>query len=75
MIKHSDDITSSQKMVGWLFGFHGISIFVGYLTPNPFLNKKSVVFQIIQSSMSTQFNCHKLFYFKLFRLFKQFLFS
>ena len=26
-------------LVGWLFGFYGISIFVGYLTPNPFLYK------------------------------------
>ena len=24
-------------LVGWLFGFYGISIFVGYLTPNSFL--------------------------------------
>ena len=23
----------------WLFGFYGISTFVGYLTPNPFLCK------------------------------------
>ena len=23
--------------VGWLVGFYGISTFVGYLTPNPFL--------------------------------------
>ena len=52
-------------LVGWLFGFCGISTFVGYLTPNPFLYQLSVVFQIIESSMSTQFN------FKLFSLFKQ----
>ena len=24
---------------GWLVGFYGISTFVGYLTPNPFLRK------------------------------------
>ena len=24
-------------LVGWLFGFYGISTFVGYLTPKPFL--------------------------------------
>ena len=24
---------------GWLVGFYGISAFVGYLTPNPFLCK------------------------------------
>ena len=48
-------------------GFYGISTFVGYLTPNPFLCKKSVLFKIIQFSMSTQFNCQKHFYFKLFK--------
>ena len=26
-------------LVGWLVGFYGISTFVGYLTPNPFLHK------------------------------------
>ena len=26
-------------LVGWLVGFYGISTFVGYLTPNPFLYK------------------------------------
>ena len=60
-------------MAGWLFGFYGISTFVGYfLTPNPFLYKKSVLFQTIQFSMSTQFNCQKRYYFKLFSLVKQF---
>ena len=33
---------------------------------------QSVVFQRIQFSMSTQFNCQKYFYAKLFSLFKQF---
>ena len=28
-----------NQMVGWLFGFYGISTFVGYLIPNPFLYK------------------------------------
>ena len=28
-----------KTQVGWLFGFYGISTFVGYLTPNPFLCK------------------------------------
>ena len=27
------------KLVGWFVGFYGISTFVGYLTPNPFLCK------------------------------------
>ena len=26
-------------LVGWVFGFYGISTFVGYLMPNPFLQK------------------------------------
>ena len=39
---------------GWLGGFYGISTFVGYLTPNPFLYKYLVLFQTIQFSMSTQ---------------------
>ena len=26
-------------LFGWLVGFYGISTFVGYLTPNPFLCK------------------------------------
>ena len=55
-----------RLLVGWLFGFYGISTFVGYLMPNPFLYKWSVQFQAIQFSMSTQFNCHKHFHFKLF---------
>ena len=29
----------ASEMVGWLVGFYGISIFVGYLTPNPFSYK------------------------------------
>ncbi len=59
------------KGVGWLIGFYGISTFVGYLTPNPFLCILSVLFKTIQFSMSTQFNCQKHFYFNLFSLFKQ----
>ena len=55
-------------MIGWLVGFYGISTFVDYLMPNPFLCKKSVLFKTIQFSMSTQFNCQKHFYFKLFSL-------
>ena len=59
-------------LVGRLVGFYGISTFVGYLTPNPFLFKLSVLFQTIQFSMSTQSNCQKHFYFKLFNFVKQF---
>ena len=39
----------------WFVGFHGISNFVGYLTPNTFLCKLSVLFKTIQFSISTQF--------------------
>ena len=59
-------------VVGWLVGFYGISTFIGYLTQKPFLCKYSVLFQTIKFSMSTQFNCQKHFYFKLFSLVKQF---
>ena len=31
------------EFLSWLVGFYGISAFVGYLTPNPFLYKKSVL--------------------------------
>ena len=59
-------------LVGWLFRFYGILTFVGHLMPNPFLYKQSVLFQKIQFWISTQFNCRKHFYFKLFSFVKQF---
>ena len=42
-------------MVGWLVGwvFYGVSTFVGYLMPNSFLYKESVLFQTIQFSVGT----------------------
>ena len=54
---------------GWLiwFVFYGISTFVGYLTPNQFLCKLSVLFKTIQFSINTQFDCQNHFYFKLFK--------
>ena len=64
-----------RRWYGWLagcLGFYGISTFVGYLMLNPFLYKQSVLFQAIHFSISTQFNCQKYFYFKLFSLVKQF---
>ena len=36
--------------------FYGISTIVGYLMPNPFLYNKTVLFQAIQFSISTQFS-------------------
>ena len=59
-------------LVGWLLGFYGISTVVGYLMPNPFLCKQTVIFQTIQLSLSTPSNCQKHIYFKLFCLVKQF---
>ena len=38
MISSSNNCNSNM-MVGWFIGFYGISTFVGYLTPNPFLCK------------------------------------
>ena len=52
------------RLVGWVYG---ISTFVGNLMSNPFLYKLSVLFQTVQFSMGTQFNCQKHFYFKLFK--------
>ena len=43
----------NQRHETELFGFYGISTFVGYLMPNPFLYKLSVLFQTIQFSVST----------------------
>ena len=37
----------------WFGGFYGISTLVGYLTPNPFLCKYSILYQTIQLSIST----------------------
>ena len=34
-----NNIIKILKIDGWLVGFYGISIFVGYLMPNPFLYK------------------------------------
>ena len=48
----------------WFVGFYGISNFIGYLTPNPFLWQSSVLLKTIQFSMSTQLTCQKHFYFK-----------
>ena len=41
--------------------------------PNSFLYQQTVLFQTIQ--FSTEFNCQKHFYFKLFSLVKQFQFK
>ena len=65
-------IYHQKNKVGWVFGFYGISTIVDYLMPNPFLYKLTVLFQTIQFSIITQFNCQKHFYFKLFSLVKQF---
>ena len=54
-----------------LFGFYDISTFVGYLIPNIFLYKWTVLFQSINFSISTQFNRQKHFYFKLCSLIKK----
>ena len=56
----------------YLFGFYGISTFVSYSTPNPFLYKWTILFWTIQFSISTQFNRQKHFYFKLFSFVRQF---
>ena len=47
------------RLVTWLFGFYGRSTFVGYLMPNPFLYKWSILFQAIQFSIQKQFHFKK----------------
>ena len=37
--EESDWSLNPLTTVGWYVGFYGISTFVGYLTPNPFLYK------------------------------------
>ena len=61
-----------ETLLVCLFGFYCISTFVGYLMPNPFLYKLTVLFKIIPFSISAQFNCQKHFNFKLLSLAKQF---
>ena len=67
--------TGKGWLAGWLFVFYGISTFIGYLMPNQFLYQQTVLFQTIQLSMNTQFNCQKRFYFKLFSLVKELIFK
>ena len=47
-----------------LFVVSGISTFVGYLMPNPLLNKLTILFQTIQFSINTLFNGQKTFLFQ-----------
>ena len=44
----------------FLGGGYGISTFVGYSMPNPFLYKWTVLLQTIQSIISTQFSCQNI---------------
>ena len=38
-LQETNPVYGIYVIVGWLFGFYGISTFVGYLMPNPFLYK------------------------------------
>ena len=51
----------------WFVWVYDMSTITGYLTPNPFSCKLYVVFKTIQFSTSTQFNCQKHFYLKIFK--------
>ena len=46
-----------------LGGFYGISTFEGYLMPNQFLYKETVLFQTNPFSLSKLFNYQKIFLF------------
>ena len=39
LITNLTDVIKKRELVCWFVGFYGISTFVGYLTPNPFLCK------------------------------------
>ena len=47
----------SHKLLDWVYG---ISTFVSYLRPNPFLYALAVLFQTIQFRITTQFNCQNI---------------
>ena len=51
-------------LVGWLDAFHAKLNLIGYLMTNSLLFKYAVLFQTIQFTMSTQFNCLKKFLFQ-----------
>ena len=55
MQKKKKNWRRSENGLVWLLGFYGIPTFVGYLMPNPFLYKYSVLFQTTRVRMSTQF--------------------
>ena len=65
-------VTIKYQFVCLLVWVYGISTLVGYFMLNLSLYKYTVLFQTIQFNISTQFNCQKHFYFKLFILIKQF---
>ena len=65
--RHLKEVAHMLGHVDWFGWFYGISTFVGYLMPNPFLCKLSVLLKTVQFSVSTQFNCQKHFHFKLFK--------
>ena len=48
---------SSFRFVNLFVWVYDTSTVVGYLKPNPFLYKQTVLFQTIQFTISTQFNC------------------
>ena len=52
-----------------------MSTFIGFLMPNAFLFEQTVLFQTMQFSISTRFNCQRHVYFKLFGLVKQLFFQ
>ena len=66
---------SLWRIVGWLFVLVLCHINLCRLFNAKSIFMQIVLFQTIQFSLNTQFNCQKHFYFKLFSLLKQFYFS
>ena len=46
---------SFDWLVDWLFGFYGISTFIGYLMPNPFYTNKQFSFKQLSLAYKNSF--------------------
>ena len=65
-------VCERERKKGWLVGWVLWHINLCRLFNAKSIFMQIVLFQTIQLSMNTQFNCQKHFYFKQFSLFKQF---
>ena len=61
-----------EKKVDWMFGFYGISLFVGYLMPNSFYMNNQFYFKQFRLAYVYILIVRKHFYLELFSLLKLF---